>query len=68
MPTQPVELGRFVFGIKIFHNPDGRIIPYTQSLNEGVLMDVVITQLRAFLQATEKRYFDDLDKHTPSSS
>ncbi len=36
MPEEPIELGKFGFGIRIIRNQDGKIEYQTQSANRGV--------------------------------
>ncbi len=57
MPEEPIEIGRFVFGIRILRYPDGSISYVTQSGNENVPIEVVIMQIKTFLKDSEESYF-----------
>ena len=57
MAEKSRELGKFGFGIKIVRRSDGSVGYETQSVNEGVPIEIVIMQLRAFLKKLEKNYF-----------
>ena len=59
---QPSEIGRFGFGIKLLRHADGRIEYETQSVNDGILIEMVIMQMKAFLNGLQKDYFDNFDK------
>lgn len=63
MSEEGNEIGRFVFGIRVFLQEDG--VEYqTQSMNNGVPPETVIMQLRAFLNKMEKEYFDEFEQST----
>ena len=65
MPNeQPTEIARFGFGIKLLRYPDGKAEFETQSVNEGIPVEIVIMQMRAFLNSLEKDYFNKFDKGT----
>lgn len=55
--TEPTLDAMFGFGIKLFRKPDGHFFFQTQTKNEGVPMEIVIMQVRAFLNEAEKEYF-----------
>ncbi len=60
---EPNELGGFGFGIKILRYSDGHIEYQTQSANEGVPIEAVIMQMKAFLRNLEKDYFTTFDEN-----
>ena len=64
MPNEANEIGRFVLGIRVFEHTDGRTEYQTQSVNQGVPVEIVIMQLKAFLKKLEKDYFDEFNKGT----
>lgn len=64
MPEEPEEIGRFAFGIKVLRHADGNLEYQTRSLNQGVLVEIIIMQLRAFLNKVEKDYFDEFEQGT----
>ena len=64
MSEEPIELGRFGFGIRIIRNQDGKIEYQTQSANWGVPIEIVIMQMKAFLNKLENEYFDNFDKNS----
>ena len=64
MPEEPREIGKFGFGIRIVRHPDGKIEYQTQSANQGVPIEIVIMQIKAFLNNLEKDYFNNFDKGT----
>ena len=62
MPEEPIEIGRFVFGIKVLRNSDSSISYATQSGNENVPIEVVIMQLKTFIRDLEEDYFKKFTK------
>ena len=62
MPSEPNEVGRFVFGIRLYRYPDGTVEYRTQSRNQGIPIEIVLMQLKAFLRNQENDYFDKYDK------
>lgn len=64
MSDEPREIGRFIFGIRVLEQIDGSPEYQTQSMNQGVPVELVIMQLKAFLNKLEKDYFDEFDLGT----
>ena len=64
MPDEPKEIGKFGLGIKIIRHPDGRVEYQTQSANQSVPVEIVIMQIKAFLNNLEKDYFNNFDRST----
>ncbi len=64
MPEETNEIGKFGFGIKILRHSDVKIEYQTQSANQGVPIEIVIMQMKAFLNNLEKDYFSNFDKGT----
>lgn len=62
--SEPIEIGKFGFGIKILRHSDGRIEYQTQSANKGVPIEILIMQMKSFLNNLEKDYFDNFNKNT----
>lgn len=62
MPEGLTELGRFALGIKIFRNSDGSISYQTKDVNEGVPIEIVIMQIKAFLKDLEDNYYQKYEK------
>ena len=62
MPEEPKIIGRFAFGITLYKYPDNRVEYRTQSRNEGIPIEIVLMQLRAFLRNQENDYFDNYNK------
>ena len=58
------ELGKFLFGLRIVKVADGTIEYKSQSINQSVPVEIVIMQLRAFVDKLEKDYFDEFNKGT----
>ena len=52
----------FKFGIKIFKKEDGGIGHQVGVYNDGILTEVVIAEMRAYLRMLENNYFDDFEK------
>ena len=46
MPSEPDEVGRFVFGIRLYRYPDGTVEYRTQSRNQGTPIEIVLMQLK----------------------
>ncbi len=59
---EPIELGQFGFGIKVLRKPDGEIIYTTRAINKKIPIEVIMAQMKAFLNKMEKEYFDKFDK------
>lgn len=64
MKSVPIEISRFGFGIKLLRHQDGKTEFQTQSANEGVPIEIVIMQMRAFLNNLDREYFDNFDENT----
>lgn len=63
MTEERREIGRFIFGLKVFKQPDG--LNYEiQSMNENIPVEIVIMQLKTFLNSLEKEYFDSFERGT----
>ena len=60
MPEQ-TELGRFALGIRVVANTDGKARYQLQSANHNVPVEIIVMQLKAFLNSLEKEYFDNLN-------
>lgn len=58
------EIGRFGLGILVSRREDGSLEYQTQSVNQGVPIEIVIMQLKAFINKQEKDYFDEFDSGT----
>lgn len=63
---EATEIARFTFGISIFKNPDGSISDQVYSQNKNIREEIILLKLRAFLQQSEKAYFDEFNKETQS--
>lgn len=50
------EIGRFGFGIKLFLHPDGKLESRLQTANQGVPEEIIIMNLKEFLQRMEKDF------------
>ena len=59
---EPTEISKFGFGIKIVKHFDGKIEYQTQSANKRVPIEIIIMQMKAFLNNLEKNYFDNFNK------
>jgi len=57
MAEPPKETGKFAFGIKILQYQDGTVSYQTTTGNDGVPIEVVILQLKTFLQDLEREYY-----------
>jgi len=68
MSSEPEEIGRFAFGIRLYRYSDGRVEYNTQSRNEGIPIEVVLMQLQAFLRNQENEYFDKYDSSLSKAS
>lgn len=61
--TDENEIGRFIFGLKAFKTEDG-LRYQIQSVNDNIPVEIVIMQLRAFLNGLENEYFDNFQQGT----
>ena len=57
MTEIPKEIGKFNFNISLIKTPEGNWDYYTYGETKGILMDVVIMQMRAYLKKLEREYF-----------
>jgi len=63
MNGNPHEIGRFALGLKALRQSDGNLeYQQLQTLNEGIPVEIIIMQLRAFIKSIEKDYFSAFDK------
>ena len=63
-PEEPKEIGRFAFGIILYKYPNGRVEYRFQSKNQGIPLEIILMQVKAFLRNQENQYFDKYDKNT----
>lgn len=61
------DIGYFVYGIHVIKRPDGRVEYQDNYLNRDIPIEVVIMQLKAFLNNLEKEYLDKYGKKSKSS-
>lgn len=57
----PKVIGRFAFGITLYRYSDGTVEYRTQSRNQGIPIEIVLMQIKAFLRNQENEYFDRYD-------
>lgn len=62
MTDEGREIGKFLFGLKVFKKPDGSFEYKIQSLNDNIPVEIVIMQLKAFLASLEKEYFESFER------
>lgn len=62
MAEEPREIGRFAFWLRIFKHSDGNLEYKAQSVNDNMPIEIVIMQLKAFLNNLEKEYFNAFEK------
>ncbi|RJQ16844.1 hypothetical protein C4573_02150 [Candidatus Woesearchaeota archaeon] len=55
------RIGRFGLAITAFYN-NGNFEVLVQSANEGIPIELVLMQLKAFLRNQENNYFNNFDK------
>lgn len=63
MSEKEPEVISFGFGIRVIKKPDGQEEYQTRTSNEGVSTEIVIMQLRAYLDAIEEDYFNDFKQN-----
>lgn len=52
------EIGRFGFGIRLFLDGD-KLVWRTDSVNQGVPPEVVVMQMKKFVQKLEKDFYEE---------
>ena len=57
------EIGRFVFGLKAFRDEE-EFEYQIQTVNENIPVEIILMQLKAFLNSLEKEYFDEFERGT----
>lgn len=62
MSEEPREIGRFAYLLKIFKLPDGNLQYEPQTVNDKIPIEIIIMQLKAFLNSIEKEYFDSFQQ------
>ena len=64
MPKEePKVIGKFALGILLCKYPDGKVEFRFQSKNQGIPIEIILTQVRAWLRNQENKYFDNFDKN-----
>lgn len=58
------EPSRFALGLTALRQPDGNFDCAMQTVNQGIPIEIVIMQLRAFLKQMEHNYFSSFEKGT----
>ena len=53
------EIGQFMFGIRLFTNPDGSTNYEIKSAKDGIIPEIVIMQIKIFLKKLDKDYFNN---------
>ena len=67
MPKDAAEIGSFVLGIRLLRYSDGKMEWQTHSVRKDLLIEIVITRLRAFLRNMEEGYFEAYDTEVSKS-
>lgn len=60
---EPIETSDFILAIRLTKYSNGQTLCQFQSKNNGVPIETVIMQLKAFLNSAGKEYFDKFDKN-----
>jgi hypothetical protein len=55
-------VGMFALGLRAFQLPNGQINWQLQSKIEGLPIEIILTQVRAWLRSMENDYFNNFDK------
>ena len=55
-------VGVFALGLRAFQQPSGQIVWRLDSRNQGIPMEIILTQIRAWLKSMENDYFNNFDK------
>lgn len=61
---EPKVIGKFALGILLCKYSDGKAEFRFQSKNENIPIEIILTQVKAWLRNQENIYFDNFDKHT----
>ena len=64
MSEEPREIGRFAYLLKVSKLPDGNLQYEPEAMNDNIPIEIIIMQLKAFLNNIEKDYFDTFEKGT----
>ena len=67
LEEEPKVIGKFALGILLCRYSDGSVEFRFQSKNENIPIEIILTQVRAWLRNQENIYFDNFDKHTSST-
>ena len=66
--SEPKPVANFALGLRLLQFPNGKTAINLETLNNGVPIEMIIMQLRAFLRRMEKDYFNNIDKSTTKFS
>lgn len=58
MGAEEKEIGRFVFGVKTFQDSEGKIEVEVKSANEGIPDEIIIMNMKGFLERVEKNFYE----------
>ena len=61
MDEERREIGRFTFRLVVHKRADGSLEYETEKLNDNIPVEIVIMQLKAFLNGLEKEYFSSFE-------
>lgn len=61
---EPKVIGKFALGILLCKHDDGKVEYRFQSKNQNIPIEIILTQLRAWLRQQENKYNDNFDKNT----
>jgi len=61
MAEEPREIGRFAYLLKVFKLPDGNLQYEPEAMNDKIPVEIIIMQLKAFVNKLEKDYFDEFE-------
>ncbi|MBI1972613.1 hypothetical protein HYS50_01255 [Candidatus Woesearchaeota archaeon] len=67
MPEESTEIAKFIFGIEIIEYEDGRRENQTHIVNQNIPIELVIMQMRSYINSLETQYFDNFEKTLCSS-
>ena len=57
------EIARFALGIRLLKFPDGSTQAQTESLNQGMPIELIIMQMKSFLKNQENNYLKEFNSN-----
>ena len=61
MPDHKERIAEFIFSIILYRDSDGQLLRQVSGANTGIPKELIITNMKAFVQRTEKEFLDEFE-------